>query len=94
MEIFGPTFHVPVRDYDQFVGTHHDFLLLVAPHWIDYAWLLQSLLNESQTKHDVQLQLLFATEPTDDQSQQVYRVHFDSAGPFPAVADNSSFQQR
>ncbi|MGI4830418.1 MAG: glycosyltransferase family 39 protein [Janthinobacterium lividum] len=79
MEIFGPTFHLPVRDYDQFVSTHRDFLLIVGPHWIEYAWLLQSLMKESQTQHDVQLQLLYATVPMDDQSQEVYRVHFGTA---------------
>lgn len=80
MEIFGPRFHIPVRDYDQFVGGHRDFLLIVAPHWIDYAWLLQHLLRESETQQDVQLQLLYATVPMDDESQEVYRVHFTASG--------------
>jgi hypothetical protein len=75
MEVFGKTLGLPIQDYDQFVRAHRDFLLLVSPQQTEYTWLLRSLMKESETDHDVHLEIVWANAPWGG-ADQVYLVHF------------------
>ena len=73
MEVFGQDLHLPVQDYNHFVATHRDFLLLANPEQFPFTWMFQSLADESAAGHDVTLSLLWASVLGAD---QVYLVHF------------------
>ena len=75
MEVFGRMLRLPVQDYDQYIAQHQDFLLLVNPEQIEFSWLFTSLVQESVTKRDVQLTLVWGAEPM--QHDQIFLVHFD-----------------
>ena len=75
MEVFGRLLNLPVQDYDQYVAQHQDFLLLVDPEQVEFGWVFDYLVNESLTRHDVHLNLVWGAEPI--QHDQIFLVHFD-----------------
>ena len=78
METFGRFLGYPVVDYDSFVRTHRDFVLLVSQEQLTWTWLLKSLVQESVTKHDVEVSPLWRTGAANN--EQLYRVHFTQPG--------------
>ena len=87
MEIFGRDLHLPVEDYDAFVATHRDFLLLMNPQQVEFGWLYRSLLLEEQTRADVRLELVWGASPAGH--DQVFLVHFGTPEPLASrVAGN------
>ncbi|HEY0757756.1 MAG TPA: glycosyltransferase family 39 protein [Acidisarcina sp.] len=76
MEYFNPALHYNVEDYDTFIRSHHDFLLLTKPAQLIHTWLFYTLLQQAKTDARIHIELAWGERPLDT-TEQIYRVHVE-----------------